>query len=343
MEEREKEESESGGGGVGEEEREYEDEYEDEKEQESQADTRVDREAEQSFHAESQYEDEEEEEEEVGEVGGGEEVKQEESQGFSGNNSPGGTEEDTSISREERNRKYVVPLKYRHKASSVDKQPGFNGNAVVVPKELQADASRLFKLHQFNLVASDLVPKDRVLPDIRTAECKAKKYPIDSLPTTSIIIVFHNEAWSTLVRTLWSIINRTPHRLLKQIVLVDDASYRDFLGAPLEEYIGTLPVPVLLERMGTRSGLVRSRLRGASVATGQTVTFLDAHCECSPGWLEPLLYQVHLNSRSVVSPLIDVITDQQFEYRYMHFPLFNDFLERFFATLRKRLHSLLGC
>ena len=53
---------------------------------------------------------------------------------------------------------------------------------------------------------------------------------------------------------------------------------------------------------------------GAKEVKGKTITFLDAHCECTEGWLEPLLNEIALNRKAVVCPIIDVISDDTFEY-----------------------------
>lgn len=145
------------------------------------------------------------------------------------------------------------------------------------------------------------------------SRCRSLRYP-KKLPTTSIVIVFHNEAWTTLLRTVWSVINRSPRPLLKEIILVDDASEKEHLGRRLEEYVAQLPVKTFVLRTGKRSGLIRARLLGAKHVEGEVITFLDAHCECTEGWLEPLLARIVVNRRTVVCPIIDVISDETFEY-----------------------------
>lgn len=69
-------------------------------------------------------------------------------------------------------------------------------------------------------------------------------------------------------------------------------SVADFLKKKLENYVRRLEVPVRILRMEQRSGLIRARLRGAAATKGQVITFLDAHCECTVGWLEPLLARI---------------------------------------------------
>lgn len=69
-------------------------------------------------------------------------------------------------------------------------------------------------------------------------------------------------------------------------------SFSDFLKRPLESYVKKLKVPVHVIRMEQRSGLIRARLKGAALSQGKVITFLEVHCECTVGWLEPLLARI---------------------------------------------------
>lgn len=87
-----------------------------------------------------------------------------------------------------------------------------------------------------------------------------------------------------------------------------------FLRDPLESYVGALPVHTKVIRLKKRKGIIPARLLGAEKATGGVLTFLDAHCECTIGWLEPLLFRVKENPSNVVCPVIDIISDKNFGY-----------------------------
>jgi polypeptide N-acetylgalactosaminyltransferase len=109
---------------------------------------------------------------------------------------------------------------------SPDPLAGRDGEALLLPSFESPKQTKLFQINRFNIMASDRIPLNRSLPDVRRKDCQAKTYPVTSLPTTSIIIVFHNEAWSTLLRTVHSVINRSPTNLISDIILVDDHSSR---------------------------------------------------------------------------------------------------------------------
>ncbi|XP_076349208.1 putative polypeptide N-acetylgalactosaminyltransferase 9 [Tachypleus tridentatus] len=166
----------------------------------------------------------------------------------------------------------------------------------------------------FNQYVSDLISLHRSLPDVRDKECRHNTY-LEDLPQTSVIVCFHNEAWSVLLRTVHSILNRSPPHLLKEVILVDDFSDLPHLSRQLEDYIVQFP-KVRVFRARRREGLIRCRLLGASVAVAPVLTYLDSHCECTEGWLEPLLDRIARNSTTVVCPVIDVISDDTFEYNF---------------------------
>lgn len=125
---------------------------------------------------------------------------------------------------------------------------------------------QLIKEENYNLLASDMMSLHRSLPDSRPEECKSLSYP-EKLPNTSVIVIFHNEAWSTILRTLWSIFDQSPPELINEIILVDDVSTRPSLKRPLDDYIERFPIRIKLIRTSKREGLIRARLIGAQHAT----------------------------------------------------------------------------
>uniref|UniRef100_A0A8C7XIF9 Polypeptide N-acetylgalactosaminyltransferase n=1 Tax=Oryzias sinensis TaxID=183150 RepID=A0A8C7XIF9_9TELE len=171
------------------------------------------------------------------------------------------------------------------------------------------------KRHCFNQFASDRISLSRSLgEDTRPPECVERKFPrCPALPTTSVIIVFHNEAWSTLLRTVYSVLHTSPAILLKEIILVDDASVAEHLKSQLEDFVKHLKI-VRVVRQPERKGLITARLLGASIATAEVLTFLDAHCECFHGWLEPLLARIVEEPTAVVSPEITTIDLNNFNF-----------------------------
>ncbi|XP_046665615.1 N-acetylgalactosaminyltransferase 6-like isoform X2 [Homalodisca vitripennis] len=192
---------------------------------------------------------------------------------------------------------------------------GEQGKAATLPPHITAEEKEnLYKTNGFNALLSDNISLNRSLPDIRKKGCQKKKY-LAELPSVSVIVPFHNEHWSTLLRTAWSVINRSPAHLLKEIILVDDFSSKEHCKKPLDDYVAAHLPKVKVIHLPKRDGLIRARLAGARVATGEVLIFLDSHTEANVNWLPPLLEPIAEDYRTCVCPLIDVIAYETFEYR----------------------------
>ncbi|KAG6451572.1 hypothetical protein O3G_MSEX007214 [Manduca sexta] len=199
-----------------------------------------------------------------------------------------------------------------------------------------------------NVYLSDRISYNRTLKDYRNQACTRVVYDAE-LPSASVILIFHNEPYSVVVRTVWSVVNSarrnnpwfakanyverdtgktmtlgypgqdptSPFVYLKEIILVDDNSTLPELKGKLSHYVRTRLPPDLIRilRLPDRIGLTQARQHGARMATGDVLVFLDAHCEGSWDWLRPLLQRIKDSREAVVTPLIDVLDQTTFQYQ----------------------------
>lgn len=165
-----------------------------------------------------------------------------------------------------------------------------------------------YKTHAFNVLVSSNLGLTRNIPDTRHLLCKKQLY-VDDLPTASIVMCFYNEHIQTLLRSVNTVLERTPGRLLQEIVLVDDASDLVNLGTQLELELDKFgeKSKVRLIRNSKREGLIRSRVIGARESVGGVLVFLDSHIEVNEGWAEPLLAAIKNDSTVLAMPVIDII------------------------------------
>lgn len=193
----------------------------------------------------------------------------------------------------------------------------------LLDKYVRSEGDRLFA---FNLLISNKLGSFRPIPDTRNSKClpKSSRYS----PTTSsssgnhghesenhtkihlklkasVIICYYNEAPSALLRTIKSIIVRSPNQLIEEILVVDDYSRDGYKADDLRPLIGSGLVKMV--RTAKREGLIRARLFGAGMARGDVLIFLDSHVEANIGWLEPLIEVVQENKTDIACPMIDLI------------------------------------
>uniref|UniRef100_A0A0K8UTM3 Putative polypeptide N-acetylgalactosaminyltransferase 13 n=2 Tax=Bactrocera latifrons TaxID=174628 RepID=A0A0K8UTM3_BACLA len=215
------------------------------------------------------------------------------------------------------------------------------------PPEIQ---NAPWQFYNYNAARSAAIGALRALPDTRDASCMARPYYLAAQRArVSIIIAFHNEARSALLRTVMTLYQRTPRRYLHELILVDDCSvdagllpamlklqlppfkrnfssssptstttarYASLHSSPNSRSSAPTSQPqvtIKSARNTQRLGVIASRNRGARLATGDYLLFLDSHCEVNVGWLEPLLERLAIGA-TAVSPVLDSINAESLEY-----------------------------
>uniref|UniRef100_A0A672QMU5 Ricin B lectin domain-containing protein n=1 Tax=Sinocyclocheilus grahami TaxID=75366 RepID=A0A672QMU5_SINGR len=167
------------------------------------------------------------------------------------------------------------------------------------PEGLGADGK-----NGFNQFASDRISFHRSLGvDTRPPECIEQKFRrCLQLPTTSVIIVLHNEAWSTLLHTICSVLHTSPAVLLQsywwmmQVLKVSKGKHA--LITALNKIYKTMRTPEPLSTF---------------FSTGQ-ISVCVFSGECFYGWLEPLLARLVQEPTTVVSPSIAVIDKNNLQF-----------------------------
>ncbi|KAG0433489.1 hypothetical protein HPB47_019875 [Ixodes persulcatus] len=181
---------------------------------------------------------------------------------------------------------------------------GADGLGVYLKGEEKRQADIEFKRAGFNAYISDRVPLNRSLGNRRNPSCERLRFDDKDLPSASVIIIFTDEIFSALLRTV-----KDPTDLRPSFA-------EELANQRLDKYLRRhfRPGLVKLIRLPQRQGLIRARLTGAQAASGDVLVFLDSHCEATDYWLEPLLQPIREDRTTVVCPIIDVVDDKSLQY-----------------------------
>jgi len=210
--------------------------------------------------------------------------------------------------------KQLVDSTWKEKKKNMPQDNTNTDLGLVKTKEDQKIREMGYKDYAFNVLVSLRLDYHREIPDTRNKLCHIQNYS-KVLLNASVIICFYNEEKNTLYRTLHSVLDRTPSHLLHEILLVNDFSDNGLSDDEINHYIfENLNPKVKLFSTKRREGLIRARVYGAKQATGQVLVFLDSHCEVNQQWLEPLLNRIQTNHTFVVTPIIDIINSDTFQY-----------------------------
>ena len=100
-----------------------------------------------------------------------------------------------------------------------------------------------YNTYAFNTLVSQRLGLLRTLPDTRHKECKKLKYSTE-LPSASVIICYYHEELNVLLRTIHSVLERTPSDTLKEVLVINDHSDID-ISQNITTHLGMLNIRAL--------------------------------------------------------------------------------------------------
>ncbi|XP_053992365.1 polypeptide N-acetylgalactosaminyltransferase 14-like [Hylaeus volcanicus] len=162
---------------------------------------------------------------------------------------------------------------------------------------------------------SNMTPIERDVPDHRSNTCKLEQYSIQNLTYASVVISIVNQPISMILRTIHSILNRTPPPLLGEIIIVTTGMFSTLYNSVdfLEEYTRSLPKVKYMSSLHRKNKFF-GRRNAFHLAVSPIVVFIDPGVEVGHQWLEPILYTLHHNPRSLVFPQIQHISKKTFSF-----------------------------
>jgi GT2 family glycosyltransferase len=148
------------------------------------------------------------------------------------------------------------------------------------------------------LANNGVAPRPTALPESARLQhplldawtARAAAYPLSQEPLVSVVIPVYNNLEVTL-RCLQSIADAWCVSLNVQIIVVDDAS-----SEPVAAALAHLPGLDCI-RNGSNEGFVRSCNRGAALARGKYVYFLNNDTTVTAGWLDRLVSRAESDER----------------------------------------------
>ncbi|XP_043862048.1 putative polypeptide N-acetylgalactosaminyltransferase 12 [Drosophila santomea] len=202
---------------------------------------------------------------------------------------------------------------------------GENGTAsyLSVPSSEIHAYKQGWRYYLYNAWLAERIPLRRSLPDLRDPRCLELEYDEDSdeMKPASIILIFRNEQLVVLLRTLHSLMERTPKHLFNELILVNDHSDTDFWKEELslfsfDNYVHMYIHPkARILHLPEQVGLIKARILASYEAKAENLVFVDAQVEFTNGWLPPLLDTIAEQSLTLATPILDNLDEQTLAYQ----------------------------